>query len=353
MAGNTFGKLFKLTTFGESHGEALGGIIEGCPSGIELNLESIKLEMSRRKPGQSSIVTQRKEDDEVQFLSGIFEGKTTGTSIGFLIPNTNQKSQDYSDIENTYRPSHADYVYEKKYGIRDYRGGGRSSARETASRVVAGAIAKQIIPNIKINAFVSSVGDIYLNKPYQDLDFSKIESNPVRCPDKETAEKMEQLIRDVKKEGDTIGGTLTCVLQNVPIGLGEPVFDKLHADLGKAMLSINAVKGFEYGSGFCGAQMKGSQHNDLYNADGTTKTNLSGGIQGGISNGMDIYFRVAFKPVATLIQKQEVLDNQGNIIELQGKGRHDPCVLPRAVPIVEAMAAIVMADFYLLNKIYQ
>jgi chorismate synthase len=353
MAGNTFGKLFKLTTFGESHGEALGGIIEGCPSGIELNLESIKLEMSRRKPGQSSIVTQRNEDDEVQFLSGIFEGKTTGTSIGFLIPNTNQKSQDYSDIENTYRPSHADYVYEKKYGIRDYRGGGRSSARETASRVVAGAIAKQIIPNIKINAFVSSVGDIYLNKPYQDLDFSKIESNPVRCPDKETAEKMEQLIRDVKKEGDTIGGTLTCVLQNVPIGLGEPVFDKLHADLGKAMLSINAVKGFEYGSGFCGAQMKGSQHNDLYNADGTTKTNLSGGIQGGISNGMDIYFRVAFKPVATLIQKQEVLDNQGNIIELQGKGRHDPCVLPRAVPIVEAMAAIVMADFYLLNKIYQ
>ena len=353
MAGNTIGKLFKLTTFGESHGEALGGIIEGCPSGIELNLEAIKLEMSRRKPGQSSIVTQRKEDDEVQFLSGIFEGKTTGTSIGFLIQNTNQKSQDYSDIKDTYRPSHADYVYEKKYGIRDYRGGGRSSARETASRVVAGAIAKQIISDIKINAFVSSVGDIYLNKPYQDLDFSKIESNPVRCPDTETATKMEELIKQIKKEGDTIGGTITCVLQNVPIGLGEPVFDKLHADLGKAMLSINAVKGFEYGSGFCGAQMKGSQHNDLYNADGTTKTNLSGGIQGGISNGMDIYFRVAFKPVATLIQKQEVLDNQGNIVELQGKGRHDPCVLPRAVPIVEAMAAIVLADFYLLNKIYQ
>jgi chorismate synthase len=353
MAGNTIGKLFKLTTFGESHGEALGGIIEGCPSGIELNLEAIKLEMSRRKPGQSSIVTQRKEDDEVQFLSGIFEGITTGTSIGFLIQNTNQKSQDYSDIKDTYRPSHADYVYEKKYGIRDYRGGGRSSARETTSRVVAGAIAKQIIPNIKISAFVSSVGDIYLNKPYQDLDFSKIESNPVRCPDTETATKMEELIKQIKKEGDTIGGTITCVLQNVPIGLGEPVFDKLHADLGKAMLSINAVKGFEYGSGFCGAQMKGSQHNDLYNADGTTKTNLSGGIQGGISNGMDIYFRVAFKPVATLIQKQEVLDNQGNIVELQGKGRHDPCVLPRAVPIVEAMAAIVLADFYLLNKIYQ
>ena len=353
MSGNTIGKLFKLTTFGESHGEALGGIIEGCPSGIKLDFDAINLEMSRRKPGQSSIVTQRKEEDNVQFMSGIFEGTTTGTSIGFLIPNTDQKSQDYSDIKNTYRPSHADYVYEKKYGIRDYRGGGRSSARETASRVVAGAIAKQIIPTIKINAFVSSIGDIYLNKPYQDLDFSKIESNVVRCPDSETAAKMEQLIRETKKDGDTVGGTITCVIQNVPIGLGEPVFDKLHADLGKAMLSINAVKGFEYGSGFCGAQMKGSEHNDLYNPDGTTKTNLSGGIQGGISNGMDIYFRVAFKPVATLIQKQEVLDNQGNIVELQGKGRHDPCVLPRAVPIVEAMAAMVLADFYLINKIYQ
>ena len=353
MSGNTIGKLFKLTTFGESHGEALGGIIEGCPSGIELDLNAIKTEMSRRKPGQSSIVTQRKEEDDVQFLSGLFEGKTTGTSIGFLIKNNNQKPEDYSDIESTYRPSHADYVYEKKYGIRDYRGGGRSSARETASRVVAGAIAKQIIPTIKINAFVSSVGDIYLNKPYQDLDFSKIESNSIRCPDSETATKMEELIKEVKKDGDTIGGTITCVLQNVPIGLGEPVFDKLHADLGKAMLSINAVKGFEYGSGFCGSQMKGSEHNDLYNSDGTTRTNLSGGIQGGISNGMDIYFRVAFKPVATLIQKQEVLDNQGNLVELQGKGRHDPCVLPRAVPIVEAMAAIVLADFYLLNKIYQ
>ena len=353
MSGNTIGKLFKLNTFGESHGEALGGIIEGCPSGIELDLNAIKTEMSRRKPGQSSIVSQRKEEDDVQFLSGLFEGKTTGTSIGFLIKNNNQKPEDYSDIKSTYRPSHADYVYEKKYGIRDYRGGGRSSARETASRVVAGAIAKQIVPTIKINAFVSSVGDIYLNKPYQELDFSKIESNSVRCPDSETATKMEKLIKEVRKDGDTIGGTITCVLQNVPIGLGEPVFDKLHADLGKAMLSINAVKGFEYGSGFCGSQMKGSEHNDLHNSDGTTKTNLSGGIQGGISNGMDIYFRVAFKPVATLIQKQEVLDNQGNLVELQGKGRHDPCVLPRAVPIVEAMAAIVLADFYLLNKIYQ
>lgn len=353
MAGNSFGTLFKLTTFGESHGDALGGIIDGCPAGITLDFDAIQHEMTRRKPGQSAIVTQRKEDDEVQFLSGIFEGKTTGTSIGFIIPNTNQKSDDYSDIKNTYRPSHADYVYEKKYGLRDYRGGGRSSARETASRVVAGAVAKQLLPNIKINAFVSSVGTIFLDKPYQDLDFSKTESNPVRCPDEATAIKMEELIRDIRKQGDTIGGTITCVLQNVPLGLGEPVFDKLHADLGKAMLSINAVKGFEYGSGFCGVQMKGSNHNDLYNPDGTTKTNLSGGIQGGISNGMDIYFRVAFKPVATLIQKQEVLDNQGNIVELQGKGRHDPCVLPRAVPIVEAMAALVLADFYLINKIYQ
>ena len=353
MAGNSFGTLFKLTTFGESHGDALGGIIDGCPAGITLDFDAIQHEMTRRKPGQSAIVTQRKEDDEVQFLSGIFEGKTTGTSIGFIIPNTNQKSDDYSDIKNTYRPSHADYVYEKKYGLRDYRGGGRSSARETASRVVAGAVAKQLLPNIKINAFVSSVGTIFLDKPYQDLDFSKTESNPVRCPDEATAVKMEELIRDIRKQGDTIGGTITCVLQNVPLGFGEPVFDKLHADLGKAMLSINAVKGFEYGSGFCGAQMKGSDHNDLYNPDGTTKTNLSGGIQGGISNGMDIYFRVAFKPVATLIQKQEVLDNQGNIVELQGKGRHDPCVLPRAVPIVEAMAALVLADFYLINKIYQ
>jgi chorismate synthase len=350
MSGNTFGKLFKLTTFGESHGEALGGIIEGCPSGIELDFNAIKLEMSRRKPGQSSIVTQRKEDDNVQFLSGVFEGKTTGTSIGFLIPNTNQKSQDYSDIKNTYRPSHADYVYEKKYGIRDYRGGGRSSARETASRVVAGAIAKQILPNIKINAFVSSVGDIYLNKPYQDLDFSKIESNPVRCPDTETAIKMEELIRKIKKEGDTIGGTITCVLQNVPIGLGEPVFDKLHADLGKAMLSINAVKGFEYGSGFHGVTMKGSAHNDAYQTDGSTVTNHSGGVQGGISNGMDIYFRVAFKPVATLIQAYTTINKSGEVIETHGKGRHDPCVVPRAVPIVEAMAALVMADFSLIRK---
>ena len=352
MAGNTFGKLLKLTTFGESHGEALGGIIDGCPAGIALDFEFIQNEMQRRKPGQSAIVTQRKEADQVQFLSGILEGKTTGTPIGFIIPNTNQKSEDYTHIKETYRPSHADYVYEQKYGIRDYRGGGRSSARETACRVVGGAIAKQIISTIKINAFVSSVGEIHTEKPYQELDFSKIESNVVRCPDSATAAKMEALILEIKKQGDTIGGTITCVIQNVPIGLGEPVFDKLHAELGKAMLSINAVKGFEFGGGFCSARMKGSDHNDSFNSNGTTKTNLSGGIQGGISNGMDIYFRVAFKPVATLLQKQEVLNNKGEIIEQQGKGRHDPCVVPRAVPIVEAMAALVLADYFLQNKVY-
>ncbi len=353
MAGNSIGTIFKLTTFGESHGEALGGIIDGCPAGIELDFDAIQNEMQRRKPGQSAIVTQRKEEDEVKFLSGIFEGKTTGTPIGFIIENTNQKSDDYSHIKYTYRPSHADYVYEKKYGIRDYRGGGRSSARETVSRVVAGAIAKQVIPDVKINAFVSSVGEIFIDKPYQELDFSLTETNAVRCPDVVTAQKMEEHIKEIKKQGDTIGGTITCVIQNVPIGLGEPVFDKLHAELGKAMLSINAVHGFEYGSGFCGARMKGSEHNDLFNEDGTTKTNLSGGIQGGISNGMDIYFRIAFKPVATLLQQQEVLTNENKLIIQQGKGRHDACVVPRAVPIVEAMAALVIADYYLLNKLYQ
>ena len=350
MSGNSFGTLYKLTSFGESHGAALGGIIEGCPAGIQLNLEAIQAELIRRKPGQSAIVTQRKEDDEIQFLSGIFEGKTTGMPIGFTILNTNEKSNDYAHIKDVFRPSHADYVYQQKYGIRDYRGGGRSSARETVSRVVAGAIAKQILPSIKINAFVSSVGEIFIDKPYQDLDFSKIESNPVRCPDEDTAQKMEQYIKQIRKEGDSVGGTITCVLQNVPVGLGEPVFDKLHATLGQAMLSINAVKGFEYGSGFCGAKMKGSEHNDLYNPDGTTKTNLSGGIQGGISNCMDIYFRVAFKPVATIMQNQQTIDKDGNSVEMQGKGRHDPCVVPRAVPIVEAMAAMVLADYYLLNK---
>lgn len=353
MAGNSIGTLFKLTTFGESHGQAIGGVIDGCPSDIQLDFELIQLEMNRRKPGQSSIVTQRKEADEVQFLSGIFEGKTTGAPIGFLIPNTNQKSNDYEHLKDAFRPSHADFTYEKKYGIRDYRGGGRSSARETACRVVAGAIAKQVINSIKIDAFVSSVGNIFIDKPYQELDFSKIESNPVRCPDENTATKMEAYIKEIRKEGDTVGGTVTCVIQNVPIGLGDPVFDKLHADLGKAMLSINAVKGFEFGSGFCGAQMKGSEHNDLFAPDGSTKSNLSGGIQGGISNGMDIYFRVAFKPVATIMQKQGTIDKEGNSVDLEGKGRHDPCVVPRAVPIVEAMAALVLTDFYLLNKIYQ
>lgn len=352
MAGNSFGTLFKITTFGESHGAALGGIIDGCPPNIQLDFEAIQLEMQRRKPGQSSIVTQRKEEDEVQFLSGIFEGKTTGTPIGFVIPNTNQKSDDYSHIKDNYRPSHADYVYEKKYGLRDYRGGGRSSARETASRVVAGAIAKQVVQDMKITAYVSSVGTLQLDKSYQDLDLSLTESNAVRCPDLDTAMAMESYIKEIKKQGDTVGGTISCVIQNVPVGLGEPVFDKLHAELGKAMLSINAVKGFEFGSGFEGSKMKGSTHNDLYNENGTTKTNLSGGIQGGISNGMDIYFRVAFKPVATLIQKQEALNNKGEITEMMGKGRHDPCVVPRAVPIVEAMAALVLADFYLLNKLY-
>lgn len=352
MAGNSIGKIFKLTTFGESHGQALGGVIDGCPSGVLLDFDAIQKELDRRKPGQSNIVTQRKESDQVQFLSGIFEGKTTGTPIGFLIPNTNQKSEDYAHIKDVFRPSHADYVYDQKYGIRDYRGGGRSSARETASWVVAGAIAKQIIPELKINAFVSSVGSIFIDKPYQALDFNMTETNAVRCPDAKTAEAMEALIRDVRKAGDTIGGTITCVIQGAPLGWGEPIFDKLHAALGHAMLTINAAKGFEYGSGFCGAQMRGSAHNDRYNEDGTTQTNLSGGIQGGISNGMDIYFRVAFKPVATLIQEQPALHSDGTLVNMQGKGRHDPCVVPRAVPIVEAMAALVLADFYLKSKVY-
>ncbi len=351
MAGNSFGKIFKLTTFGESHGAAIGGIIDGCPAGLSLDFKAINTEMQRRKPGQSSIVTQRKEEDEVKFLSGIFEGKTTGTPIGFLIENTDQKSQDYSHIKDIYRPSHADFTYDEKYGIRDYRGGGRSSARETACRVVAGAIAKQLLHNIKITAYVSSVGEMELKKHYSEVDFSEIEKNPVRCPNSKMASKMEDYIKSIRKEGDTVGGTITCVVQNVPIGLGEPVFDKLHAELGKAMLSINAVKGFEYGSGFAGTAMKGSEHNDIFKEDGSTKTNHSGGIQGGISNGEDIYFKVAFKPVATIMQKQETIDSEGNKAIAEGKGRHDPCVVPRAVPIVEAMAALVIADFYLLNKI--
>lgn len=347
---NSIGNLFKLTTFGESHGTAIGGVIDGCPSGIDLDLSYVQNELDRRKPGQSKITTQRKEPDQVEFLSGIFEGKTTGTSIGFQIKNTNQKSKDYSHNVDVYRPSHADYTYDQKYGVRDHRGGGRSSARETANWIVGGAVAKQLIKDIKITAFTSSVGEIFIDKPYQELDFAAIEKNIVRCADPVMAEKMITHIGEIKKQGDTVGGTITCVIQNIPVGLGEPIFNKLHAALGQAMLSINAVKGFEYGSGFCGAKMQGSDHNDLFNQDGSTKTNLSGGIQGGISNGMDIYFRVAFKPVATLIQKQNTIDSKGNNVEMQGRGRHDPCVVPRAVPIVEALAAMVMADFQLLAR---
>jgi len=350
MAGNTFGTLFRLTTFGESHGKAIGGVLDGCPAGLELDLDAIQKDLNRRKPGQSAIVTQRKEPDTVEYYSGIFEGKTTGTPIGFAIHNTNQKSKDYSHIKDSYRPSHADYVYDQKYGFRDYRGGGRSSARETASRVVAGAIAKQVLSSVKINAFVSQVGELKLNKSYKELDFTKTETNPVRCPDADMASKMEEYIKNIKKEGDTVGGVISCVAKNVPIGLGEPVFDKLHAQLGKAMLSINAVKGFEFGSGFAGVQMKGSEHNDQFNTDGSTKTNYSGGVQGGISNGMDIYFSVAFKPVATVLQAYDTIDKDGNEVKTQGKGRHDPCVVPRAVPIVEAMTALVLADFSLLNR---
>lgn len=353
MAGNTFGTLFTLTTFGESHGEAIGGVIDGCPAGFEIDLEKVQRDMIRRKPGQSAIVTQRKEPDSVRIFSGIFEGKTTGTPIGFIIENTNQKSKDYSHNKDTYRPSHADYTYDQKYGFRDYRGGGRSSARETACRVAAGAIAKQLIPSVEIVAYTASVGEIKLASLYPEIDLSRAEENPVRCPDPEIAKEMEDYIREVRSKGDTVGGIVECVIKNVPAGWGEPVFDKLHAQLGKAMLSINAVKGFEYGSGFAGTTMNGSQHNDQFNTDGSTKTNNSGGVQGGISNGMDIHFRVAFKPVATLIQKQQTINQSGKQVEMQGRGRHDPCVVPRAVPIVEAMAALVLVDSYLLQEAKQ
>ncbi|HEY1040557.1 MAG TPA: chorismate synthase [Bacteroidia bacterium] len=355
MAGNTFGTLFKLTTFGESHGVALGGIIDGCPAGLEMDLDFIHSEMQRRKPGQSHIVTQRKEADEVEFLSGIFDGKTTGTPIGFIIKNEDQKSKDYDHNINVYRPSHADYTYDQKYGIRDHRGGGRSSARETACRVVAGAIAKLLLKKFKIQitAYVSQVADVKLNKPYNQLDLSKTESNAVRCPDEVTAGKMITLIEQTRKAGDTVGGMVSCVCTGIPAGLGEPVFDKLHADLAKAMMSINATKGFEYGEGFNSVLKKGSELNDLFENKGGdihTKTNHSGGIQGGISNGEDIYFNVAFKPVATIMQSQSTVDSEGNETEISGKGRHDPCVLPRAVPIVESMAALVLADHLLRNK---
>lgn len=355
MAGNTFGLLFRLTSFGESHGAAIGGVIDGCPAGLELDTELIQHELDRRKPGQSKIVTQRKESDKLEILSGVFEGRTTGAPIGFIIRNEDQKPKDYDHIKEVYRPSHADYTYDSKYGIRDHRGGGRSSARETAARVVAGAVAKQFLQQygIIIQAYVSQVGTVLLNKPYYELDLSKTGSNIVRCPGSEEAGKMIEAIEAARKDGDTLGGVITCVAKGVPVGLGEPVFDKLHADLGKAMLSINAVKGFEYGSGFEGVKMKGSEHNDLFYKNGkriATRTNRSGGIQGGISNGEDIYFRVAFKPVATIMQKQTTVNKEGEEVEMMGRGRHDPCVVPRAVPIVEAMAAIVLADHLLRSK---
>ncbi|HEY9006305.1 MAG TPA: chorismate synthase [Ohtaekwangia sp.] len=351
---NSYGTLFKISTFGESHGPAIGVVIDGCPAGLVIDEAFIQSELDRRKPGQSKITTQRKEDDTFKILSGVFEGKSTGTPIALVIENQDQRSKDYSHIAETFRPSHADYTYEAKYGVRDYRGGGRSSARETAARVAAGAIAKLLLKqhDMEINAFVSEVGEITAPH-YTQLDLSKTEDNIVRCPDADTAEKMIALIDQVRLDRDTIGGIVTAVIKNTPVGLGEPVFDKLHAELGKAMLSINAVKGFEYGSGFEGTRLRGSQHNDeFYNEGGKikTKTNFSGGIQGGISNGEDIYFNVAFKPVATIMQDQASVDKHGNETTVSGKGRHDPCVVPRAVPIVEAMAALVLADFLLRAK---
>lgn len=353
--GNTFGKLFKISTFGESHGKALGVVIDGCPAGLEIDEEFIKAEMQRRKPGQSKITTQRKEEDEFQILSGVFEGKSTGTPIGMVIANEDQKSKDYGHIADKFRPSHADYTYFEKYGIRDHRGGGRSSARETAARVAAGAIAKLLLRHygISIQAYVSQTGPLKLEKQYTELDLSLTETNIIRCPDPEMADKMITFIDEVRKNRDTVGGMVTCVAKNVPAGLGEPVFDRLHAELGKAMLSINAVKGFEYGSGFKGIKMKGSEHNDAFFKEGDrirTKTNHSGGIQGGISNGEDIYFNVAFKPVATIMQDQESLNEAGETVTISGKGRHDPCVVPRAVPIVEAMTALVLADYLLISR---
>ncbi len=352
MAGNTFGVLFRVTTFGESHGPAVGCVIDGCPAGLVIEEDFLQHEMARRRPGQSALVTQRREVDRVQILSGVFESRTTGTPITLLINNEDQRSQDYAHLAQAFRPSHADYTYQAKYGHRDYRGGGRSSARETAARVAAGAIAKLLLRHfgIGIYAYVSQVGPIVLETPYTAVDLGQIETNEVRCPDTAVAQQMEALIRRVRKAGDTVGGVITGLIRGCPPGLGEPVFDKLHADLAKAMLSINAAKGFEYGAGFTAAQMTGSRHNDLFTTAGghiITQTNYSGGIQGGISNGMDIYFRVAFKPVATLLREQPSVDQAGNPMALPGKGRHDPCVVPRAVPIVEAMAALVLADHYL------
>jgi chorismate synthase len=356
---NSYGKIFRITTFGESHGTAVGVIIDGCPAGLSIDINFIQAELDRRRPGQSKITTQRQEGDKVEVLSGIFEGKSQGTPITLAVWNEDQRSKDYSHIADKFRPSHADYTYQMKYGTRDYRGGGRSSARETLARVAAGAVAKQFLATlgIKVTAYVSQVGHLQLDKDYTQYNFDEIENNIVRCPEPSMAEKMIALIDETRKNRDTIGGIVTCVIQGTPVGLGEPAFDKLHAELGKAMLSINAVKGFEYGSGFEGVKMYGSQHNDLFytSEDGRirTKTNYSGGIQGGISNGEDIYFRVAFKPVATIMQDQESINEAGESVIVSGKGRHDPCVVPRAVPIVEAMAALVIADFYLRNKTSQ
>lgn len=352
---NTFGNIFTLTTFGESHGEAVGGIIDGMPAGIEVDMDFIQHQLDRRRPGQSQITTQRKEPDHVELLSGVYQGKTTGTPIGFMVRNTNQRSSDYNNMVDLFRPSHADYTYYNKYGLRDPRGGGRSSARITISRCVGGALAMLALRQlgITIQAYTTQVGDIKLEGDYTHYDLSQIDSNIVRCPDLEKAQQMEALIREVKADGDTIGGVIACVIKGCPVGLGEPEFDKLHAQLGAAMLGINAVKGFEYGLGFDGVSQRGSQQNDVFVADHgqiTTRTNNSGGIQGGISNGQDIYFRVAFKPVATLLRSQNTVDANGCATVLQAKGRHDPCVLPRAVPIVESMAAMVLLDDYLLNK---
>jgi chorismate synthase len=353
---NTFGRLFRITTFGESHGPAIGAIIDGCPAGLVLNEAALQHELDRRRPGQSRLTTQRQEADQVEVLSGVFEGKTTGQPIGLLIRNQDQRSKDYSHIAESFRPSHADYTYQTKWGHRDYRGGGRSSARETAARVAAGAVAKQLLQQwgISVQAWVSGVGELELQKPYQELDLSQTDANPVRCPDPEMAERMADYIDGIRKDRDTVGGIVSAVIKGAPVGLGEPVFGKLHAALGAAMLGINAAKGFEYGSGFAGITLRGSQHNDQFYTDEQgqirTRTNQSGGIQGGISNGEDIYFRVAFKPVATIMQDQESVNQQGETVTVSGKGRHDPCVVPRAVPIVEAMAALVMADAYLLSR---
>lgn len=352
---STYGTIFKISTFGESHGAAIGVIIDGCPAGLDFDTTFIQSELDRRKPGQSRITTQRREADEFEVLSGVFDGKTQGTPIALVIRNTDQRSKDYGHIAEQFRPSHADYTYTAKYGSRDYRGGGRSSARETAARVAAGAVAKLLLvqQGIQIQAYVSQVGKLKIGKPYQELDLSKSEDNAVRCPDPDMAEQMFQYIDETRKKGDSIGGIVDCVITGVPAGWGEPVFDKLHAELGKAMLGINAVKGFEYGSGFAGVELYGSEHNDAFYTDESgqvrTRTNLSGGIQGGISNGEAIYFRTAFKPVATIMQDQESVDVHGNSVTVSGKGRHDPCVVPRAVPIVEAMAALVLADMYLRN----